>query len=186
LRIECPECVVRSWEPGDAASLARHADCREVWANLRDSFPSPYSEADAVRFLEFCLSREPETNFAIEVQGQAAGSIGVRLGEDVERVSAEIGYWVGRKFWGRGVATAALRAVRDHAIRAFALTRLFALPFEGNQASIRVLEKAGFTREGRLRRSAIKDGKVLDQWMYAFVVPPEGDFRRCSIGGDQP
>ena len=90
-------------------------------------------------------------------------------GADVERTSAEIGYWLGEGVWGRGIASAAVRAVSEHAFAAYGLTRLFAVPYARNAASARVLEKAGYVLEGRLRRSAIKDGVVLDQLLYALV-----------------
>ena len=108
-----------------------------------------------------------ESVWAIAVEGEAVGGIGLQFGHDVERVSAEIGYWIGQDHWGRGLATAAVAAVTAHAFSVFDLTRIFAVPFETNLASIRVLVKAGYVLEGRLRRSAIKDGEIRDQRMYA-------------------
>ena len=98
------------------------------------------------------------------------GGIGFQLLGDVERVSAEIGYWLGEPFWGRGIATEALVAVTRHAVAAHGLTRLYAVPFAWNAASCRVLEKAGYTLEARLRRSAMKDGRITDQMQYAFIA----------------
>jgi len=170
MRIDLERSAVRSFVRADAASLARHADNRAVWRNLRDAFPHPYRLADARRFLRGAIGRDPETVFAIEVEGQAAGGIGFRLHDDVERVSAELGYWLGEPFWGRGIATEAVRAVTGLAFARHGLTRVYALPFEWNAASCRVLEKAGFVLEARLRKSAIKDGRVLDQFLYARVV----------------
>ena len=89
------------------------------------------------------------------------------LQTDVERCSAEVGYWLSEQYWGRGIVTAALTAITDYSFKHFKLTRVFAFPFARNNASIRVLEKAGYTCEGLLRRSAIKEGVVLDQFMYA-------------------
>lgn len=169
MRLVLDPCEVRSWRRADAGALARHADSRKVWLDLRDRFPHPYTLADAHAFLELVTAQDPETAFAIAVGDEAVGGIGVTLGTDVERCSAEIGYWLGEAVWGRGIATAALRAFSEHALAAFELTRLYALPFARNGASIRVLEKAGYVFEGRLRRSAIKDGEVLDQLMYALV-----------------
>ena len=113
----------------------------------------------------------PETAFAIVVEGEAVGGIGFMLQHDVDRASAEIGYWLGEPFWGRGIATDALVAMTRHATEAHGLTRVFAVPFAHNTASCRVLEKAGYVLEGRLRRSAIKDGRILDQLQYAFITP---------------
>ncbi len=149
-----------------------HANNRDIWLNLRDAFPHPYSLDDARQFLKRVRAMDPETFFAIAVDGEAVGSIGFRQHDDVERCSAEIGYWLGERFWGRGIMTAALRAVTRYAVERHGLTRVYAVPFEHNHASFRVLEKAGFVCEGRMRRSAIKDGKVLDQLMYAFIPDP--------------
>jgi RimJ/RimL family protein N-acetyltransferase len=171
MRIPLTWAEVRSWQPADAGSLATHANNRRVWRNLRDAFPHPYTVADAHAFIDSALARVPESRWAIAVDGRAVGGIGLALHDDVERVSAEIGYWLGEAYWGRGIVTEAVRAVTEYAVRAHGLTRVYAVPYEWNQASFRVLEKAGYTREARLRRSAIKDGQVIDQLLYAYVVP---------------
>jgi ribosomal-protein-alanine N-acetyltransferase len=164
-------CEVRSWRLADADSLARHANNRSVWINLRDAFPHPYTVRNARDYIRSVRDHLPETSFAIASDGEAVGGIGFVLRSDVERVSAEIGYWLGEAWWGRGIATEALAAVTAHAIDAHHLTRIFAVPFAWNRASCRVLEKAGYVLEARLRRSAIKDGKPTDQLQYAFIVP---------------
>ena len=170
LDLDIAGCAVRSYRDADAASLAQHANNRKVWLNLRDRFPHPYRLDDARAFIAAARGRSPEANFAIAVDGAAAGGIGFMLHEDVERVSAEIGYWLGEPFWGRGIATAAVRAVTAHAVRTHGLTRVYAVPFAWNPASFRVLEKAGYVREAVMRRSAVKDGRVTDQMLYAYVV----------------
>jgi len=170
MRIELTTCVVRSWRAEDAGALQRHADDIEIWRRLRDAFPHPYTLGDAHRWLAMAMAKEPETYFAIEVEGQVGGAIGYSLHTDVERVGAEIGYWVGKAFWGRGIVTEALKAVTAHAIATHGLTRVYAVPYDGNPASCRVLEKAGYVLEGRMRKSAIKEGKVIDQLLYAYVV----------------
>jgi RimJ/RimL family protein N-acetyltransferase len=169
MRLDLGRCTVRSWREEDATSLARYANNRNVWINLRDRFPHPYSLQDAEAFIGRALAMDPETVFAIAVEGEAVGGIGFGLQQDVERVAAEIGYWLGEPLWNRGIMTAALVAVTEHAISAHGLTRVYALPFEWNDASVRVLEKAGYLREARLRRSAVKDGRVIDQFLYAYV-----------------
>jgi [ribosomal protein S5]-alanine N-acetyltransferase len=167
--LDCKRCLVRSWRATDVERLPVHANNRNLWLNLRDRFPHPYTSDDAVRWIEHVLQIQPETNFAIDVGGEAVGGIGVVLHEDVERCSAEIGYWLGERYWGHGIASAAVGAFTAYAFDAFRLTRIYALPFAHNRASARVLEKAGYRCEGTLRRSAIKDGVVLDQLMYAMT-----------------
>jgi ribosomal-protein-alanine N-acetyltransferase len=169
LSLPLTTCVVRSWAASDLDSLVRHANNRKIWLNLRDRFPHPYTRRNAQDFIRLARQMQPETFFAIAVNGAAVGGVGFVIGHDVERVSAETGYWLGEPFWGRGIATEALMALTRHAIEHHELTRLFALPFADNVASCRVLEKAGYVLEGRLRRSAIKDGEIKDQLQYAFI-----------------
>ena len=168
-------CTVRSWRADDVASLVAHANNRKIWINLRDRFPHPYTKSDGQAFIRASRKMQPESNFAISLDATAIGGIGFHLQSDVDRVSAEIGYWLGEPFWGRGIAAEALAAVTRYAIDGHGLTRLFALPFAYNAASCRVLEKAGYVLEGRLRRSAIKNGAIVDQLQYAYVAPePSG------------
>lgn len=163
-------CIVRSLLIDDADSLARYANNRSIWLNLRDRFPHPYALRDAVAFIQNVQEQSPPTVWAIDVAGEAVGTIGIMPRSDIERVSAEIGYWLGEPFWGRGIMTEVLQAVTAWSMKEFELTRIYALPFASNAASCRVLEKAGYVCEGRLRKAVIKEGQVLDQFMYAYVA----------------
>ncbi len=162
--------MIRSWRWEDAAAIVRHANNRKVWIHLQDAFPYPYTLADAEEFLRKARRADPEAHFAIAVGEEAVGAIGLRVGEDIYYRSAEIGYWLGEAYWGRGIATAALKSLTEYAVAALKLCRVFGLPFTDNVASCRVLEKAGYVREAILRRSAVKDGVIKDQALYAFVV----------------
>ena len=169
MEIQLKSCLLRSWRLGDAEAIARHANNHKIWLNLRDAFPYPYSLQDAREFIKSLKNHTPETTFTIAVNGEAAGSVGFVLRQDVERVSAEIGYWLAEPFWGRGIATEVVKVVTNYALERHQLTRVFGMPFSRNQASRRVLEKAGYVFEGSLRRSAIKDGVIVDQCLYAFI-----------------
>jgi RimJ/RimL family protein N-acetyltransferase len=171
MRLELTHCIVRPWAETDAESLQRHANNRRVSIQLRDRFPFPYELQHARTFLAWIARQVSPTVWAIDVNGEAAGGIGVELHGDVERVSAEVGYWLGEVHWGRGIATEALSAITAEAFKRYEITRLYALPFADHLASVRVLEKAGYVREGHLRRSAIKDGKIRDQLLYAAYRP---------------
>jgi [ribosomal protein S5]-alanine N-acetyltransferase len=162
-------CEVRSWEWRDREAIVRHANNKNVSINLRDRFPHPYTAADARSWLEMVVGQKPETNFAISLADEAVGGIGFTLQYDVARRSAEIGYWLGEPFWGRGIATEALVFVTDYAFSNFDICRIYAHVFDWNGASARVLEKAGYTFEGRLRKSVIKEGQTIDQLMYAVI-----------------
>ena len=97
---------------GDEPALVRHADNRKIWLNVRDRFPHPYTPADAEAWVARAAAATPETQFAIEVEGEAVGGVGLFLQADVERYSAEIGYWLGEALWGRGLATAVVRGFK--------------------------------------------------------------------------
>ncbi len=170
MELNCGICEVRSWRGEDVKSLPRHANNRKIWLNLRDRFPHPYTETDARDWIESAVSMRPETSFAIDVSGEAVGGIGFDLKTDVERYSAEVGYWLGEEFWGRGICTAALKAATPYALETYGLNRIFAVPFAHNPASLRVLGKAGYRREGLLRQSAYKDGRFVDQVVYAYRI----------------
>lgn len=169
MNINCGPCTIRSWQYGDEDHLPRHASNKAIWLNLRDSFPHPYTPTDAQRWIQYVVDPELETNFAIDVGGEAVGNIGLRIGEDIERYSAEVWYWLGEEYWGRGIVSAALTALVDYAFTQFKLTRLYAKPMAHNAASISVLAKAGFRREGLLRSSIIKNNVLMDTVLYAYL-----------------
>ena len=169
MKIECAKCVVRDWARSDKGALLRFANNRNVWRNLTHRFPHPYTEADAEWWFSFLESMAEPTHWAIEVDGYAAGGIGVRLGEGTYIKSAEFGYWLGEPYWGRGIMTEAVRLVVPYVMSRFDLIRLESPVFEWNPASMRVLEQCGFVREGVSRASGLKDGQVIDRVIYAFV-----------------
>jgi RimJ/RimL family protein N-acetyltransferase len=140
-----------------------------VASQLRDRFPHPYTLDAGRSFLQAVAVSDPVESFAIEVNGEAVGGVGVHPGNDVARASAEIGYWLGREFWGRGIATAVVGVVADHLFKAAAFGRLHAHTFGGNVASQRVLEKCGFVREGVFRKAVLKNGRLFDAVMFGRV-----------------
>ena len=172
------EFLLRPWRMEDLSSLVRYANDPGIAANLRDVFPHPYTPQDGAFFLRECLAREGSGQLcrAIELQGQAVGCISVILGGDVYRRSAEIGYWLGRPFWGRGIMTEAVGRICREAFSTFDLVRIYAEPYAENFGSRQVLEKAGFRLEGILRQRVCKQGRLLDSCVYALLRQelPEG------------
>jgi RimJ/RimL family protein N-acetyltransferase len=164
---------IRAWRHGDEESLVRHANNPNVARNLRDIFPSPYTISHAKQWIAHASSQSPVTDFAIVVESEAAGGIGFVRQADVAHRSVEIGYWLGEAFWGRGIVTGALRAMSDHIFSKYDVCRIFCTVFESNEASIRVLEKAGYVFEGRLRKAVTKNGETLDALMFALVSQDE-------------
>ena len=169
MRIEFGEYTIREWVDEDADSLVRYANNRRIARWLRDRFPYPYTLLDAETFLAAVAALNPPTTFAIAADDEAIGGIGLEFGTDIHRFTAELGYWLGEPFWGRGIMTEAVRHLTAWAFENLEVHRIYATAFAGNQASARVLEKAGFQREGRLRASVFKEGRILDQFLYARI-----------------
>lgn len=167
--IHAAPCTLRPWRPDDLASLVRYANNRRVWLHLRDRLPYPYTEADGISWIEHATTVQPLTNFAIEYQCEAIGSIGLTLQDDIETGTAEVGYWLGEPFWGRGLATVALRAFCQWGFVQFALRRFYAGVMSSHAQSRRVLEKVGFVLEGLHRQHICKAGVVQDQAYYGLL-----------------
>lgn len=167
MRLETERLALRPWRATDEEALVRHANNRRVSINLRDHFPFPYTREHAREWIGRSLAApSPQTNLVIEHAGELIGAIGLVPQADVSRFTAEIGYWLGEAFWGRGFATEALRGFTDYAFERFSFERLEAWVFSSNPPSRRVLEKAGYEYEATLRRSAFKDGRFLDCHVY--------------------
>lgn len=170
---------LRPYRDDDAVTLQRLADDREVSRFLRDRFPRPYTFEDAREWIARSRAEtaSPPLTFAISgAAGTMLGTIGLDRQGDVYRHSAELGYWLGRQHWGRGVATAAVRAICRYGFETLGLRRIHAHVFEPNTASTRVLEKAGFRLEGRHRQAVLKDDELLDELTYGLLPGElEGD-----------
>ncbi len=171
LELDCGPCLVRDWQPSDKASLVSHANNRNVWRNLAHRFPHPYTGADADGWFALLADMPRPTHWAIEVDGAAVGGVGVDLGEGIFARTGKLGYWLAEPFWGRGIMTAVVNATAELAFEHFSLVRLESPVFEWNPASMRVLEKCGFQREGVMRRSIFKDGRIIDAVLYARLSP---------------
>jgi RimJ/RimL family protein N-acetyltransferase len=172
MRIETERLVLRRWREGDEEALVRHADNRRIWVNLRDRFPHPYTLEHAREWIGHCAAApDPPPELAIEHAGEPIGGVGLVPLTDIARFTAEVGYWLGEPFWGRGFATEALRRFTAYAFERFPFERLEAWVFATNPASARVLEKSGYQYEATLRRCVFKDGCFLDSHLYARLRP---------------
>ncbi|HEY0382202.1 MAG TPA: GNAT family N-acetyltransferase [Candidatus Elarobacter sp.] len=163
-------CTLRPWRLDDVAALTELANDRDVVRFVTRRFPSPYTRADAEAWIRLKLGDSPVLDWAIEHDGMLAGGIGVTPGTHERSGTVMVGYWLGKRFWGRGIATDALRAVTAHALATLRPHRMWANVFADNAASARVLEKAGYVREAVLARSlADRDGAPYDELI--FVLP---------------
>ena len=163
--------TLRKWRMTDAPALATAANNPNIFHNLRDAMPNPYTLADARDYIEGCLKSSESLRLlrAIEVDGSAVGSIGLFTGTDIYRKSAELGYWLAEPYWGRGIVSQAVSDICRQGFESMDIVRIFAEPFARNLGSRRVLEKNGFTLEGIMKRAAFKDGECLDWCMYALI-----------------
>jgi [ribosomal protein S5]-alanine N-acetyltransferase len=163
-----PAFTLRHFKNGDQESLVENANNIKIFNNVKDTFPYPYTYSDASWWIEFCKETDkPATTFAIDVDGEVIGAVGIIIGTDAQRVTAEIGYWLGEKYCGKGIAFEALKQMTDYTFRSFPdLVRIWAAVFEYNKPSMRVLEKAGYEFEGIRKKAAIKNGVVIDEYVY--------------------
>ncbi len=162
-------CRLRPWREGDEESLAQQASNRRIWNNVRDFFPYPYTIRDASSWVRSNKSYTQPNNFAIEVNGKAIGNIGFTVKDDIYRYNAEIGYWIGEDYWGRGITSEILPVMTRYIFERFQVNRLFACVLQGNVPSMRVLEKAGFRAESIHRKAAVKNNQHLDEYIYALL-----------------
>jgi ribosomal-protein-alanine N-acetyltransferase len=170
MEIQLTTCRLALWREEFAEEIARQGNNPNIKRYLREAFPSPYRLEHAKEFIARGIKGEDGVYRCILVEGKPAGSISFRPRADIERFSAELGYWLGEEYWGRSIAPEAIRGMTEMAIMYHGLHRLFALIDEGNHGSMRACEKAGYTFEARLKEAVFKRGKFLDQMVYAYVA----------------
>lgn len=163
--------TIREWKESDAEKLANALNNKKVMDNLRDGLPYPYTTADALFYINQCLSADKNSNFcfAIVYNDQVAGSIGIFRQGNIHFRTAELGYYIGEEFWGKGIMTEAVRLACKHVFDNTDIVRIYAEPFAENIGSCRVLDKNGFVLEGVMRKNAFKNGNFRDMKMYALI-----------------
>jgi ribosomal-protein-alanine N-acetyltransferase len=172
MRLQTERLVLRRWRLADQEPLVRHANNRNVSINLRDLFPYPYTAEHAREWIaRQTVLPDPPQNLVIEHAGEFVGNVGLNPLSDVCRFTAEVGYWLGEDFWGRGFASEALANFTAYVFATFPFERLEAWVFSSNPASQRVLEKAGYEHEATMRRSIFKEGRFLDSHVYVRFRP---------------
>jgi ribosomal-protein-alanine N-acetyltransferase len=161
---------IRAWRKEDSGALTAIANNKRIWINVRDRFPHPYTVKNALEWIGHVSEQKPLQNFAIVYNGQVAGSVGVTIRDDVYRKSIEVGYFIGEPFWGKGVASEAVRLVLEYIRQTFDVIRVYAEVFEHNIASMKVLEKNGFQLEGTRKKSVIKENVLMNDqvWVKFF------------------
>lgn len=163
--------TLRDYTSTDVERLVELANNENVSRYLAYTFPYPYTKPDAEWWISTGVSVNHAVTKAIEFEGEFVGSVGLTPQTAWKAHSAEIGYWVGEAYWGKGIATEALRMMSDIALSSLKYRKLFAPVFAPNQASMRVLEKCGFSLEGVLKREVVKGGQFFDLHHYAKFCP---------------
>jgi RimJ/RimL family protein N-acetyltransferase len=158
--------VIRQWQWNDLDNLVGYANNLNLWNNMRNYFPYPYTIEHGNAWLEKVIGVEPVLNFAIDVDGIAVGGIGIIPNTDIYVMSAELSYWIGEPFWGKGIATEAIRQMVEYVFYYIDIVRLYAEVFETNKASMRVLEKNGFYLEGVRRKAVLKNNVLMDDYIW--------------------
>lgn len=162
---------LRPWRTDDLDSLVKYANNFKIAKNLTNKFPYPYTKEAGEKFIAYAIADSPIHIFAIEVNGEAVGGIGIHPQDDVHCKNAELGYWIAEPFWGKGIISHAIPQIVDFGFKTFDITRIFARPFETNFASQHILEKCGFSLEGRFSKTFYKNGEYLDELIYAIRKP---------------
>ena len=158
---------LRPWALSDLDSLVRHANNPDIAKFMTDGFPHPYTEENGEAFIAFATKDDPIHIFAIDVNGEAVGGIGIHPQADVQRKNAELGYWLAEPFWGKGIITNVIKQLVEFGFKTYDINRIFARPYGTNIGSQKVLEKTGFVLEGRFEKTIFKNGEFLDELVYA-------------------
>jgi ribosomal-protein-alanine N-acetyltransferase len=168
MRLEGSKFNIRTWQVTDAASLQKHANNINVSGFLMDRFPHPYTLADAETFINIRLNQQPAVNFAIDINGQVIGGIGLEFRQDIYRKTPLLGYWLSELYWGQGIMHEAVKLICNYAFEELDVICIVAYSLSKNPKSMRVLEKAGFEQQGIIKQSVIKNNEVFDEHVYAL------------------
>lgn len=160
---------IRGWKKGDEISLQKHADNLKISSCLMDRFPCPYTIEAARCWVNNLIDQNPLVNFAITIDDKVIGGIGLEPRQDVYRKTAIIGYWLSEELWGQGIMPEAVKLITGYAFSQLDFIRVQASVYSKNPASMRVLEKAGFTKEGVMRNAVVKNGQVMDEHLFAII-----------------
>ncbi|MEL7249505.1 MAG: GNAT family N-acetyltransferase [Bacteroidota bacterium] len=164
-----PPITLREPTLADAPTIAELANNKKIWDNVRNRMPYPYGLTDAEKFIEQVIKEETSAVRAIIQDETIKGLVGLHAAQDVYTGTAELGYWIGEAYWGQGLASEAVRLISQIGFKELGLRRIYASVYEHNLASMRVLEKNGFEREGVARAAVLKNDMVLDEVRFGLV-----------------
>ena len=159
--------ILRPFKNGDEVSIAENANSKKMSRDF--SFPYPFTIKDAEEYIKSKINSPKEiiSNFVIEIDGKAVGAIGFDQKQDFKTT---VSYWLGEKFWGRGIASEALKLITDYAFKKLKkLRRIEGMVYSWNVASKKVLEKNSYVCEGLLHNYIKRGDKMIDAFMYAKI-----------------
>jgi RimJ/RimL family protein N-acetyltransferase len=162
------DCKLRSWKESDLTNLVTYANNWEIAKNLTNKFPFPYTKEDGMAFIHSEIHHKSALLLAIDINNQAVGSIGVFPQDDIHKKNAELGYWLAKPFWNKGIITKAIKEIVGLSFNKLEINRIFARPFGSNIASQKVLEKADFTLEARFEKTVWKNNQFEDELIFAI------------------
>jgi len=167
--IEIENIKLRKLLETDKYNLARNANNFEIWLNLTDVFPHPYTILSAEEFIDFCNKEQRNLYLCIDIANECIGIISLSLKKDVRHKTGEIGYWLAQSFWGQGIMSKVIKAFVNFCFTNYDLERIEANVYEWNTASLKILEKNGFTKEGIAKNSAFKNNKLTNEHKFALL-----------------
>ncbi len=157
---------LRNYQIEIAEQFAKYRNNLIIFDNGYDKVPNPFTLKDAKEFITLQLKKKSSQRKLIYWEGQFVGKIGIEIKEDVFRLSAEMGYFIGEPFWGRGIASKGIKLMIDYIFNNFNIIRIEAGVFDFNKPSMRVLEKNDFHLESIKRNAVIKNGKIIDDYIW--------------------
>ncbi len=162
------EFKIRPWKLRDVPDVTAHANNWNIAQNLTDRYPYPYTEDDAKTYINSVIKDDADIILAIEVNGEAIGSIGIMPQSDIYCKNAELGYWLSEPYWNKGIASKAAEWIINFAFNKYDINRIYATVFGTNLASQKVLLKNNFTLEASLENVIFKNGIYQDELIYGL------------------
>ena len=160
--------TIRPFTDSDVERIPELIGNQKVLDNLRDGIDLPYTMDHAKDFIHRVKDLNPILNFGIEYKGELVGTVGIVPQKNIHRMNAEIGYWLGEPYWGKGIMTQAIKLACDYAFSELKVKRVFAGTFDYNIGSYRALEKAGFELECVIKDGLFKRGQFFDERVYSI------------------
>ena len=172
---------LRSYDPEYAGTFAQIRNNPAILNNGYDKTPDPFTKQDAIDFINIQVGKKPPQRFLIFYNNELAGEIGITIQDDVHRLCAEIGYFIAEPFWGKGLATEAIKKMTEYTFATFEIVRIVAGVFDFNKASMKALEKNGYHLESIRKKSVIKNGQIIDDYIWVKLKDDEKDPRFLAI-----